>query len=79
MWTNKKFFELSERRKNKHAGTFRALSFVCFLLAVEQAPAGNSSRGIAYKNIIYNLLEKQEKNNLQIVYKYFRKKIKAEK
>lgn len=50
-----------------------------FLLAVEQAPAGNSSRGIAYKNIIYNLLEKQEKNNLQIVYKYFRKKIKAEK
>lgn len=50
-----------------------------FLLAVEQAPAGNSSRGIVYKNIIYNLLEKQEKNNLQIVYKYFRKKIKAEK
>ena len=79
MWTNKNIFWPFGTTKNKHAGTFRALSFVRFLLAVEQAPAGNSSRGIAYKNIIYNLLEKQEKNNLQIVYKYFRKKIKAEK
>ena len=53
--------------------------FLRFLLAVEQAPAGNSSRDIALQNIVYNLLEKQEKNNLQIVNKCFRKKIRAEK
>ncbi len=73
------FFDLSEQRKTSTPERFGYSLFVRFLLAVEQAPAGNSSRGIAYKNIIYNLLEKQEKNNLQIVYKYFRKKIKAEK
>ena len=73
------FFDLSEQRKTSTPERFGYSLFVRFLLAVEQAPAGNSSRGIAYKNIICNLLEKQEKNNLQIVYKYFRKKIKAEK